>query len=235
VLRNLTLLSFKGISVKLHWTFILFIVWLAVTNPGNVGDKAAEVLFILGIFTCVVLHEYGHALTARSFGIRTRDITLYPIGGVAVLEKEPRPAQEFFIALAGPLVNVVIATFLANLYDLNNLEELNFEDDFGARLLVANIVLVMFNMIPAYPMDGGRVLRAALGCFLNQSTATIISGRIGQIFSIIMAGIALYFGHTILLLISIFIFLQARREIQFWNRQREDLVIVLPSDNSRTE
>lgn len=235
MLRNLTLLSFKGISVKLHWTFILFIVWLAVTNPGNIGDKAAEMVFILGIFTCVVLHEYGHALTAKSFGIRTRDITLYPIGGVAVLEKEPRPGQEFFIALAGPLVNVVIATVLANFYDLDKIDGFNLESDFGARLLVANIILVMFNMIPAYPMDGGRVLRAGLGCFLSQSTATIVSGRIGQFFSVLMAGTALYFGHTILLLISIFIFLQARKEIQFWKYRDQQPLIFTSTDNNRTE
>ncbi len=221
--KDIKILSFKGISVKLHWSFIVFVLWLGLTNPGDLGDKLAELGFIVAIFSCVVCHEYGHALTARSFGIKTRDITLYPIGGVAVLEREPKPVQEFFIALAGPLVNVVIAGCLSQFYSIEKLASLDLGSDFGARLLIANLVLVLFNMIPAYPMDGGRVLRAGLGIFLDRGRATVVSGRIGQFFCILLAGAALYFGHIMLLMISLFIFVQAQKEISFWRRRAEHI------------
>lgn len=219
IARNITVLTFRGISVRLHWTFILFILWIALSNPGNLSDKASEVIFLLSIFTCVVLHEYGHALTARVFGINTRDITLYPIGGVALLVRDPKPKEEFFIALAGPLVNVVIATLIFNFYEINEAALISDEASFWTRIFLANIVLVVFNMIPAYPMDGGRVLRSALGLVLSQGSATVISARIGQLFSIIMAGLALYFGHTVLLIIALFVFMQARRDILYWKQK----------------
>jgi Zn-dependent protease len=217
--RNITLLTFRGISVRLHWTFILFLVWIALSNPGNLSDKASELFFLLSIFTCVVLHEYGHALTARLFGINTRDITLYPIGGVALLVRDPKPKEEFFIALAGPLVNVVIAILIFNFYGIDESALISEHASFWTRIFVANLVLVVFNMIPAYPMDGGRVLRSALGLILAQGSATIISARIGQLFSILMAGLAIYFDHTILLIIAFFIFMQARRDILFWKQR----------------
>ena len=166
-----------------------------------------------------MLHEYGHALTARVFGINTRDITLYPIGGVALLVRDPKPKEEFFIALAGPLVNVVIATLIFNFYEINEAALISDEASFWTRIFLANIVLVVFNMIPAYPMDGGRVLRSALGLVLSQGSATVISARIGQLFSIIMAGLALYFGHTVLLIIALFVFMQARRDILYWKQK----------------
>jgi Zn-dependent protease len=219
--RDISIFSFRGISVRLHWTFLVFLVWLAITNPGNLTDKASEIIFVLSVFFCVVLHEYGHALTARYFGIRTRDITLYPIGGIALLEKEPEPKEEFFIAIAGPLVNVFIALSISNFIDTDVEKLVSPESSYLSRIFLANSILVLFNMIPAYPMDGGRVLRSALGVTLSKATATIVSGRIGQIFSLLMAALAIYLDHVILLIISIFIFLQARREIQYWKARQE--------------
>lgn len=207
--------------MRLHWTFLVFLGWLAITNPGNLSDKASELIFVLSVFFCVVLHEYGHALTAKYFGIRTRDITLYPIGGIALLEKEPLPKQEFFIAIAGPLVNVFIALSLANFIDTDPEKLISPDSTYLSRIFLANSILVIFNMIPAYPMDGGRVLRSALGMILSKATSTIVSGRIGQVFSLLMAALAIYIDHIILLIISMFIFLQARREIQYWQTRQE--------------
>lgn len=218
---SITIFSFKDIPVRLHWTFLLFLVWIGLNDPGNLKDSLLEVSFVMTIFACVVLHEFGHALTARFFGIKTRDITLYPIGGVALLEKEARPAQELLIAIAGPLVNVVIALIIYFYIPIGALDGANADATFSQRLFIVNIILVLFNMIPAYPMDGGRVLRSTLALFLNQGTATIISGRIGQLLSIGLAGFALYAEQLILLFIAIFIFLRAKDEINYWKRRRE--------------
>lgn len=227
---SLTIFSFKEIPVRLHWSFILFLVWIGLNDPGNLKDSLLEVVFVATIFGCVVLHEFGHALTAKVFGIRTRDITLYPIGGVALLEKEARPAQELLIAIAGPLVNVIIALLIYILVptDLTAVTDDNIT--FIQRLFLVNIILVLFNMIPAYPMDGGRVLRSTLGLFFNQGTATIISGRIGQVISIGLCGFAFYMGNPILVFIAVFVFLKARDEIKYWKRRRAAEILFTNGD-----
>ena len=163
--------KFAGIDVYVHATFLLLIAWVGYSHwleNNNWGEVFSGILFILALFACVVLHEYGHALTARKYGIKTRDITLYPIGGVARLERMPeKPIEELWVALMGPAVNVVIAAGLfAYLYLTSSLVPLSeltvASGSFLERLMTVNITLVLFNLIPAFPMDGGRVLRALL-------------------------------------------------------------------------
>lgn len=215
-----TILKISGIPIRIHWTFFLFLIWIIFSSENGISDGFSEALFIISIFVCVLLHELGHALTARRFGIGTQDITLYPIGGVALLNREAEPRQEFFIAIAGPLVNVAIAFLVYPLlstvngeYSLLYVSEapLSFYD----RLFIVNIVLVIFNMIPAYPMDGGRVVRALLGLFLPHDQATTISARLGQICSLGLGALGLYTGNFILMIISMFIFSMASRELRY--------------------
>src|SRR6185295_18780868 len=176
-----------------------------------------SVLFILSAFGCVVLHEFGHALTARRYGVTTRDITLLPIGGVARLDRFPRrPSQEVAIALAGPAVNVVIAALLygymrfsPNLYDWSDPHLL--ERSFVARLFFFNVVVTVFNLIPAFPMDGGRVLRALLAMRLEYVRATRIAANVGQGLAFLFGVLGL-FGNPMLILIALFVFIGAGQE-----------------------
>ena len=191
-----------GIDVRIHITFLLFLAWIGFTYY-QVGGSAAAidgVLFILALFGCVLLHEFGHALAARGFGIRTPDITLLPIGGVARIQRMPdRPWQELVVAIAGPLVNVVIAAVLifvmgrrAEFQYLEHLEQPGVE--MLAKLASVNISLVLFNLIPAFPMDGGRALRALLSFWMDRITATMVAARLGQFLAIIcVPGILLQF------------------------------------------
>lgn len=162
---------FAGIDVYIHTTFLLLIGFIGVSywlQERSLAAVVGGIGFILALFLCVVLHEYGHALTARRYGISTRDITLLPIGGVARLERMPdEPRQELWVALAGPAVNVVIAAALFGWLFINGslmpLETLSVTSgSFLERLMLVNITLVAFNLLPAFPMDGGRVLRALL-------------------------------------------------------------------------
>lgn len=202
-----------GIDVYLHFTFLLLLAFIGL-GQGVVGrslDAAlGGVLFFGGLFFCVLLHEYGHALAARRYGIATRDITLLPIGGVARLERMPeKPSQEFVVALAGPAVNVVIAIGLFVGLKLGGwwqpLSSLSASSgNIFERLLVANVFLVLFNLLPAFPMDGGRVLRALLAMKLNYTRATRIAARIGQGMAVLF-GFAGLFGNPMLLLIALFV------------------------------
>jgi len=217
---SLKLGTFAGIGVYVHATFSLLIVWIAVMHwiEGRTLAAVVEgVAFMLAIFTCVVLHEFGHALTARRYGIRTRDITLLPIGGVARLERMPeQPMQEFWVAVAGPAVNVVIAAllflWLSVTSRLEPLASLTMTGgSFVERLMVVNGFLVAFNLIPAFPMDGGRVLRSLLALRLPYTRATQMAATLGQ-------GIALVFGllgliwNPFLLFIAFFVWIGAAQE-----------------------
>src|SRR6478736_1779218 len=164
---SLPIFRIAGIQLRIHITFLLLIGWLAVGYYAQGGSAMAlgRILFVLLLFLCVVLHEFGHAIAAKNFGINTPDITLLPIGGVARLERMPdEPRQELIIALAGPLVNVVIALALFVFVGWRgfSLEHAASGADLLVQLLAINVILVLFNLLPAFPMDGGRVLRALL-------------------------------------------------------------------------
>ena len=209
-----------GIDVYLHFTFLLllaflgFVYWRATQN---VEAALRGVAFIVALFGCVVLHELGHALMARRYGIKTRDITLLPIGGIARLEKMPeKPMQEFWVALAGPAVNVVIAAVLfvglAATGGFTPVEEISVTGgSFWQRLMVLNLFLVAFNLLPAFPMDGGRVLRALLAMRLGRRRATAIAANVGQGMAILF-GIVGFFYNPFLIFIAIFVYLGAQAE-----------------------
>ncbi|HYN00277.1 MAG TPA: site-2 protease family protein, partial [Aestuariivirgaceae bacterium] len=200
-----------GTEVRVHFTFLLLVAWYGIAAGLRGGQTAAigAVVFILAVFACVLAHEFGHVLTARRYGINTRDITLLPIGGVANIERMPdRPGQELVIAIAGPAVNVVIAIVLIVLFGLSFTPEriADIEQgrlDFVTRLASVNIALVLFNLLPAFPMDGGRVLRALLAMRLGRLRATRIAAMIGQIVAFGLGFIGL-FGSPLLIFIAIF-------------------------------
>ncbi|HEY6221442.1 MAG TPA: site-2 protease family protein, partial [Candidatus Eisenbacteria bacterium] len=211
-----------GIPIRVHATFLIFIVFVyIVLARGQSPTLALETVgFFLALFGCVVLHELGHALTARRYGVRTRDITLLPIGGVARLERIPeKPSQEIAVALAGPAVNFLIAGILlaillgggggAQLLGNPTL----LQGNFLARLLAYNVFLALFNLIPAFPMDGGRVLRALLATRLDYLRATQIAANVGQGIAFLF-GLAGLFGNPFLLFIALFVFIGAGQEAQ---------------------
>lgn len=216
--------TLAGIGVYLHWSFWLLPAWILMSAGGGPAGAVGSVLFVFAIFGCVVLHELGHALMARHYGIGTRDITLYPIGGVASLERMPRrPSQELAIALAGPAVNVVIAGVLFVILLIAGIgtQGLAFSvvgGSFLVSLLAVNIALVVFNMLPAFPMDGGRVLRAFLAMRVPYLRATEIAVRVGQGVAIVLGLIGLLTGGT-LLFIALFVFLAAQAELAMARRQ----------------
>ncbi|HEV2950171.1 MAG TPA: site-2 protease family protein [Gemmataceae bacterium] len=219
--RSWKLGSLFGIGIYVHATFLLLpaFVFLANVSTGQTGMAIYAVMMIPAVFSCVVLHELGHALTARRYGIETRDITLYPIGGVARLERLPdRPLEEFWIAVAGPAVNVGIAALLSAILWLASGWNLSFfvqnlTDTVLGHLVIINVVmLALFNMLPAFPMDGGRVLRALLATYLGQFRATTIAVQIGVAMAVFFA-IAGIFTSPILTLIGIFVFFAGQQEL----------------------
>ena len=212
--------TFAGIDVFIHATFLLIIGWVGLTywqQTGTLAGVLEGILFILILFSFVVMHEFGHALTARRYGIKTRDITLYPIGGVARLERMPdKPIQELWVALAGPAVNLVLAVLLFGWLLISNtlapLSGINLTSgSFVERLMLVNISLVVFNMIPAFPMDGGRVLRALLGLRMEYTKATQIAAAIGQALALLLGFAGLFFSPQ-LLFIAFFVWIGAAQE-----------------------
>ena len=213
--------TIAGIPIRLHFSFLFILAWIAWASPPN--SKVSGVLFMLGVFTCVVLHELGHSITAQRYGIGVAEIVLYPIGGIARMEKLPKPRQELWIALAGPAVNVVIAALLYGVIAaagtlrpqaIERMGQLNILPN----LLIANISLAVFNMIPAFPMDGGRVLRALLALKMGEVRATEVAAGIGQMlalaagFFVLMNYQRLGGNGIMLLFICFFIFVGAGQE-----------------------
>src|SRR5213082_1870921 len=215
---SLPIFRIAGIQLRIHITFLLLIGWLAVGYYAQGGSAMAfgRILFVLLLFLCVVLHEFGHAIAAKNFGINTPDITLLPIGGVARLERMPdEPRQELIIALAGPLVNVVIALAFFAVVGWRGLaaQATIGGSNLLAQLLVINVVLVLFNLLPAFPMDGGRVLRALLATRLSYARATQIAANIGQACAFIFGFIGLFWpNHWMLLFIALFVYIGASQE-----------------------
>jgi Zn-dependent protease/CBS domain-containing protein len=209
-----------GIPIFVHWTFLILIGWLLLSELLQGHDLATalvQVGFILALFGCVVLHELGHAMAARYFGVPTASITLLPIGGVARLQRIPEhPPQELIVALAGPAVNVVIVAVLwalgvplpGNVNDPQHLVQAQF----WPKLLVVNAFLFLFNLLPAFPMDGGRVLRALLAMRLEYAHATRIAASIGQAAAIGFVLYGLIVPNPFLLLIALFVWIGAESE-----------------------
>jgi Zn-dependent protease/CBS domain-containing protein len=211
--------SLGGTAILIHVTFLLFLVWLAAIYYRQGGAEAAwqGTIFIVILFLCVLLHELGHVFAARRYGVQTRDVTLWPFGGIASMERMPeKPSQELIVALAGPAVNVAIAAglllWLGPRLDPQNLTQIeNPAVSMAAKVAGANIILVLFNMIPAFPMDGGRVLRAVLAMRMGNARATELAATIGQGFAVVF-GILGIFYNPMLIIIAVFIFLAASGE-----------------------
>ncbi len=212
--------EFRGIGVYMHATFLILIAFVILSQWSarqSDGKTLEGVAFVLALFSCVVLHEFGHALMAARYGIKTRDITLLPIGGVARLERMPEePLQELWVALAGPAVNVIIAAGLWTLIQFTSvftpLEQLGVTTgSFLERLMAVNVILVAFNMLPAFPMDGGRVLRALLATRLEYMRATQIAASVGQSMALVFAFVG-FFTNPFLMFIALFVWIGAAQE-----------------------
>ena len=217
---SITLFRVAGSEVRIHITFLLLLAWIGIAQYNTGGAAAAfdTVAFVIAVFACVTLHELGHALAARRYGIATPDITLLPIGGLARLQRLPeKPSEEIVIALAGPAVNVVIALLLILILGFNidpaNMSAIDDPRvDFAARLAGVNILLVLFNLIPAFPMDGGRVLRAGLASKMSYRTATRIASYVGQGMAVLFGLFAIWTFNPVLFFIALFVFSAARQE-----------------------
>ena len=216
-----------GIGVYLHWSFVVFAIgmfFLLLTQGASLTGAVIGIGLLLAVFGFVILHEYGHALMARVFGIPTRDITLYPIGGVARLQDMPRnPSQELWIALAGPAVNVALAVIIAFFIIMTGnsfapvelfavADTTNLLGGILSSLFYVNVALVVFNMLPAFPMDGGRVLRSILAMNMEYRRATRIASRVGQGMAIMFGLIGLIAFNPVLILIAFFVYMGAGQE-----------------------
>jgi Zn-dependent protease len=240
-----------GIGIYLHWSFLLLPAWVLFATWGILGPQMIVFLLamVAAIFGCVVLHELGHALMARQFGIPTRDITLYPIGGVARLERmSERPHEELLIALGGPAVNIIIAIALGlvlalsgTVFSWRGLLQ-SMPGGFLLSLLAANLMLALFNLLPAFPMDGGRVLRALLSVGLGRRQATEIAVYLGAAIAVLLAVAVIvgsandvpWLSNPILIVVAGFVFFAGQQELRAVRRRRlvrgEEPIEVLPTD-----
>lgn len=208
-------------EVKVHLTFVLFLIWWAVggyQQAGTFGAIAAAI-WLLAVFGCILLHEFGHIFMARRFGVRTPDVILLPIGGVARLERIPEePRQELLIALAGPAVTAAIAVILYGIIRIGGndagLGDLSPGRPFMSLLMNVNVYLLLFNLIPAFPMDGGRVLRALLASRMGLVQGTRVAATLGQMLAIVGGLYAVTSGFPLAVLIAFFVFLGASAEAE---------------------
>jgi len=207
-----------GVPLRLHFTFVLLLVFLIVVGLGGDQSSLMSVLYIAALFGSVLLHEIAHAVVSRRFGIRTLEIVMFPIGGVARLERSPKPREEFWISLVGPLVNLLIAAGLFGwLYaegTLVNLPELVKPTDANLmeRIAVGNLVLAAFNLLPAFPMDGGRILRSMLSLRMPEERATQIAARAGRFLAFGMGLYGLLSMHFLVVFVAFFVYLGAAQE-----------------------
>ena len=221
--RSLKIGSVYGIGIFLHWTFLLLVAAIFAyyyVQSQSLGAAVSGMGLILAVFLCVILHELGHALTARRFGVPTRSITLYPIGGLARLERIPaEPMKEFWIAIGGPAVNIVITVVLAlfllvtgGTFAPDALQSPGQHTI--ASLMWINAVLVGFNLLPAFPMDGGRVLRALLALRQDYARATQTAANVGQAMAILFGLVGIIWFNPVLLFIALFVYVGAQQESQ---------------------
>ena len=241
---------FFEIPVLLHWSFGLLAAYVLFIGQSR-GLAAGQVLwlsfFVMAMFVCIVLHEFGHALTARRFGVSTRDIVLLPIGGMARLDKLPeKPIHEFLVAVAGPAVNVAVALILSSFFFIVSPRELfaqalGSETDlignyffFVPALIFLNITLAVFNLLPAFPMDGGRILRALLSMRLSRTKATRIAATVGQVIAVAMFVLGLWNYHFTTAFIGVFIFFTAAKEYQ-WVRSEGILSDIAVGEKMRRD
>jgi len=207
-----------GVPVRLHFTFVLLLVFLIFIGVGERQSGASTAIYIGALFASVLLHEIGHALVARHFGIKTVEIVMYPIGGVSRPERQPRPNEELWVALVGPLVNLGLAAALLGFVSLHSgiliLNELRQPSDANLleRIAIGNLALGLFNLLPAYPMDGGRVLRALFALHRSYEEATRIASGAGQALAVLMGLAGLLTGNFMLVFIALFVYLGASQE-----------------------
>ncbi len=224
----------SGIPVKVHWSFGLLLLWVAYETSKEGFQPILLLLsiaIVLSVFFCVILHEFGHALAARQFGVKTFDIIMTPIGGIARLERMPEGrGQEFWVAIAGPVVNFLIvgiiwlsyALFKGEVFPLFSSSFWNFNQEatsYFKIILLANGYLGTFNLLPAFPMDGGRILRSLLSLRMDRSKATLIASYAGQGIAFLMFGYGVMHNRPTLTLIGVFIFFAARQENKALQRQ----------------
>ena len=233
---SLHLTTVSGIPVKIHWTFGLLLLWVVYETGKGQFDPWFVLIslgIVLSVFFCVILHEFGHSLAARKFGVQTHDILMTPIGGIARLERMPEGrGQEFWVAIAGPIVNFVIVGLIwLGFWAFEGIALPIFTQEFWAMnsggttyfhiIMMANGYLGVFNLLPAFPMDGGRMLRSLLSLRMDRHKATQIASYVGQGIALLMFGYGLYQGHPTLTLIGVFIFFAARQEYRVMDRQNK--------------
>ncbi|MGA2134746.1 MAG: site-2 protease family protein [Bryobacteraceae bacterium] len=207
-----------GVPVRLHFTFILLVIFLIVIGIGDRQSGGMTAIYVLALFGSVLLHELGHTLVARRYGIRTTEIVMYPIGGVSRPERIPKGREEFWIAISGPLVNALIAAglfvWLATQHQFVPIELLRDPTDANLlqRIATGNFLLFAFNLLPAYPMDGGRVLRSLLMLFKPEEEATRIASNTGQVLAAMLGLYGLLYSNFIVVFIAMFIYIGASQE-----------------------
>ena len=215
---SVTTITVFGVPIRLHFTFILLLVALLFYGVGQRQSGAATVLYVLALFASVLLHELGHTLVARHYGIRTLEIVMFPIGGVSRPERPPKANEELWVSIAGPLVNLVIAAGLfAWVYAQTgsvSMTQLGVPTDanLATRVAFGNLLLCLFNLLPAYPMDGGRILRSFLALRKPEEEATRIAAGAGQALAILMGLAGLLWGNFVLVFVALFVYLGAAQE-----------------------
>lgn len=207
-----------GVPVRLHFTFVLLLVFLLFIGIGGKQSGATTAIYILALFASVLLHEIGHTLVARHYGIRTIEIVMFPIGGVSRPERQPKAREEFWVALSGPLVNLLIGAGLLGWMWARSgwvaIEQLREPTDANLmeRIALGNLLLFVFNLLPAYPMDGGRILRSFLALRRSEEEATRIAAGAGQALAILLGLLGLLWGNFMLVFVALFVYLGASQE-----------------------
>ena len=215
---SIGVLRLFGVPIRLHFTFLLLLAFLLFIGIGERQSGASTAIYIMALFGSVLLHELGHALVARQYGVRTLEIVMFPIGGLARLDRQPKATQELWIALAGPAVNFLIAGVIAfwfwREHALVPVEQLLKPTDtnLAQRIGVGNLTLALFNLLPAYPMDGGRVLRSLLARWRPEDEATRLTAATGQVMAVGMGLAGLLSGNFMLVFIAMFVYLGAAQE-----------------------